>query len=185
MKKLMMAFAIASMAVCSQGSVVYWSFTDVAVNNASGNYFDTAKDLSGMTAYLILSSNWDSADVMTSLGKAEDSRPSTTWSKSVYNTGTKQAQFTTGTLNNPESTLATGDQTFKIIISDGKEYWSSADLTAKVVGTTSDPTYTVAKVQLSAATALTQADFTSVPEPTSALLMLLGVAGLALKRKVA
>ena len=187
MKKLLVIAAVALGAACSQGAMVYWSFTDAAANNPSKGwtYFDDAQNLTGMTAYLIAASDWDSSDVAGSLAKKQASAESSTWSKAVWNETAGSAQFQTGTIRSDGLSLATGTGSFYIVIADDSKYWASSELTGvSILDDGSIATdYTMAKVQLTNATSLTPGSFTAVPEPTSGLLMLLGVAGLALRRR--
>lgn len=189
MKKLLIIVAIAISAACANASMVYWSFTNSAINNSSKNppwtYFDTAQNLNGMTAYLISASDWDTSDVAASLGKAQDSRASSTWSKTTWNETAGQAVFQTGKLTAENLSLAVGTGDFYVVLADDSKYWASDKLTGVSIledGSIAT-TYTAAAVTLSAATALTPASFTAVPEPTSGLLMMLGLAGLVLRRK--
>ena len=189
MKKLLIVAAIGLAAFCSQASMVYWSFASSAANNATKDppwtYFDTAQDLNGVTAYLLTASDWDSSDVAGSLAKKQASAESSTWSKHSYDTTKQQAAFQTGKLQATGLSLATGTGDFYIIVSDGNQYWASSKIEGVSILADGDttPTYTTAAVSLTNATALTPASFTAVPEPTSGLLMLLGVAGLALRRR--
>ena len=75
---------------------------------------------------------------------------------------------------------------FAVVKSDGSQYAVSSAFTASeyVYDTTAKPPETSPGLATWKNTgALAYNDFKSVPEPTSAMLLLLGVAGLALKRK--
>ena len=182
MKKLMAMAAIIGIAAGAQASMVYWQFADLTSN---ATYFDTAQNLNGYTAYLVASADWDTANVATSLGKAQDSVASTDWAKNSY--ATPKAQFSINKRAAEGLSLTTGTGDFYIIFANGSDYWASDKLTGvSILEDGSIATdYTTAKISLSNATAITTSAMTaySVPEPTSGLLMLLGLAGLALRRR--
>lgn len=181
MKKLIIIAALALGASCSHASMVYWQMIDAAANT----YFSSAQDLNGMTAYLVASGDWDSDDVAASLGKAQASSASSTWSMKTYDTSSNKAQFNTGVLKAQGLSLTEGTGDFYIILADDSKYWASDKLTDVSILADGDisTSYKSAKVQLANATALTSSSFTAIPEPTSGLLMLLGMAGIALRRK--
>ncbi len=181
----MIITALALGASCTHASMVYWQLIDAAAST----YFSSAQDLNGMTAYLVASDDWDTADVATSLGKAQASAASSTWTAKTYDTANNKAQFNTGALAATGLSLTPGTGDFYIVLADDDQYWASDKVTGVSILADGDisTSYKAAKVQLANASAITPSAMTtyssSVPEPTSGLLMLLGVAGLALRRK--
>ena len=180
MKKIMFALAVGLIAIGVQANSVNWAFS----STASSTYYADSANLASSTAYLIQASDWT--------GKADDLSKavgSATWATSK-DTGTAR-QYKTANPVVSETTLAKGDYSFYVVLSDGSNYWASDAKTATVYepGST-DPNNKSISVQLSGATAVTTASLQSfsgggsgVPEPTSGLLLLVGGAMLALRRK--
>ena len=153
MKKIMVVLAVAICAVCANAATASWKLTAGNLKGASGG------DYTG-TFQLFASG----ADLASDLLVYQDS------GKSSYSkiTISDVAGFTIGE-----------EYDFYYVISDGGKQLTSEikKATAIAVGETAinwgnQATYTG-----------TADNWTAVPEPTSALLMVLGIAGLALKRK--
>ena len=186
MKKLMIAFAVVAMAACSQASMVYWQFADSC---NSEDYFPAVQNLNGYTAYLITADDWNAGDVAGSLQAAQASVASTDWKAKMY-TPPKTALFSIAKSQALNLDLDVGTESFYIVFADGDKYWASQELTGVTVledGSISTD-YTAAQITLSNATAIKTTDMKpmgDVPEPTSAMLLLLGVAGMALRRRLA
>ena len=191
MKKLMIACVAMAMAAAAQAASVSWTITNVYSPADT-----TAKVAAGsMSAWLFVTAN--STDVTTI---------KTTTLAAV------QAVLDTGDLTGLSGLAAahgTNAAAGNITGATGLDGFSSGTLTAFAVvvdstdlasaqnyflangGATKDVTFTSATGNKSLAfgsqATITQAAgaWTAVPEPTSGLLLLLGMAGLALKRKVA
>lgn len=170
MKKLMIIAALAFTASIAQAASVNWSIT-------SG----TAAQV-GFNVYLVaaIDSTWTSgADVAASAAE--------------LGTGTSGTVVKNGRVYNVAPTTASGDGItttsmanayFVLVQSDSATSYTyiSADLSANVFGET-DAAKETFSTTTAALVAGTSANFASVPEPTSGLLMLLGMAGLALRRR--
>ncbi len=162
--------ALAISASMAKAATVNWAITGGTAAQA------------GYTVYLVtaIDSSWASgADVAAAAAS--------------LGTGTSGVVAKSGRNYAIPATSATGDgittasmaNAYLVLVqsSDAKEFtYISTDLSANVFGETD-----AAKATFSTTTAAllagTSANFAAVPEPTSGLLMLLGVAGLALRRR--
>jgi len=178
MKKLMIALAVAASAVALNAASIDWQFSEMARDSAS------PYSLTGYTAYLFTQGTWNEA--------LAEGITADTFNSAVAN---KALEFTAGgTAPNTTSTWKTNKQTWTdesaesgcfyiVLVDSGKtEYKASTTLTATAYE--GKQTHTTASWALTVAnTPLKKTDFTAIPEPTSGLLLLLGMAGLALRRK--
>ena len=171
MKKLVVMFAVAAMAVCANAATFMWKL-------------QTGADYAGMNVYAL--SGTTAAAVLA----ACESNDASAWegvfsgASSVKVTGTNARAGTTGdTLG-----VADGDTLVWIIVdgsvAEGSKYWVVKDYTIPGSGTFDPPaTGTRYTATLTDQGVLGSGTFTAVPEPTSGLLMLVGLAGLALRRR--
>ncbi len=182
MKKLMMALAVVACATMAQAAVVAWSSTAVAFNGTKlGNH----------TVQLYLVGVGDAKDVLFDT-RTTLNTPPVNKGKLTSNTGSGQASY------DYNSTVAGGGFVNSTSGADlGREYY----MVITYNDGTKDYKYTSSAVASSglSSTSLGTVDFTFndtistkagakdawvvVPEPTSGLLMLLGFAGLALRRR--
>ena len=194
MKKLMIVAAAAVMAVSAQASKFSWGFMDeLYVENENV----PTGDLTGYTAYLVDAATWGAADKTSasSIGAALAQNIAMA-AYSDWNDGSEGYVPASGsdpaysyysynfaeTLNNQAA--ATGDNLQYVIVFDNGEKFGAID----VIGDIWDDGSTAygQKAFSAEGLSLDTATFTSygaVPEPTSGLLLLLGVAGLALRRR--
>ena len=188
MKKLMIAFAAIALAAGAQAAQFYWQFGNTAVNNPTQGwtYRTDGQQLTGYTLYVLNATAWDSTDVAGSLDKALVSSEISTENGWTINENPSVISYASGTKKVTGADLTVGS-TFDAIfvVSNGEKYWASDAVkgVSAMEDDSIDTGYKVAALQLQNASAIMQADMQAVPEPTSGLLLLLGVAGLALKRK--
>ena len=207
MKKLMIAAAVAMMAVASQAAAAAWS-TGRAYWSGVGNELSAAKDASGnnntrlsaeSTAYLFAgltlaqyetfttaASIWDAFDATTMTLKVKDAE-----GHDVAKAKTESGSFSSGKVNfSYKPTLNDGDYDYAVVIvthtTDNVVDAYSANAVAP--GGTTMGVVGYDKVALNwglkaAGDATVWQSVSDVPEPTSGLLLLLGVAGLALRRR--
>ena len=178
MKKLMFMLAAATMAACSQAASVDWTCTNV--KDGSGNaisgiaYFVNAATLSQSDAAAFTKAS----DWTTALSGAYS------WTPSTAGKYTAAAAVDNAKLGLSD---ATASQAYLVIfdtatITDASHYYMTEVKSFDTYAGTE-----TASVKWGSQSAASQAagawTSVNVPEPTSGLLMLLGMAGLALRRK--
>lgn len=187
MKKILaMCLAAGALTLTSNAAIVYWGVSDIV---AASYYNDTFADFSGKgwSASLILASDFDGT--LASMESAIETIDNGSWSKNVSD-GTKlQFQVQKHAVQSSDADLAAlvgKNAAFKVIISNGTQYWESDELTASVYADSfNEQTYESVYPSFTKDAGIKTADLQTfaVPEPTSGLLLLLGMAGLALRRR--
>lgn len=170
MKKVLIAVAALAMVFGVNAASVDWQVTGTA---ATENYI----------VYLVSS-------VATSYSTVADIATSAIDSATIAKKGTgTRATYTTGTKNSTNEKLSkTGDYYYVIVSGEDAttfNYVEAAGLASKVYDTSAQESSPGTFNTINAAGILAGSSGTigSVPEPTSGLLLLVGMAGLALRRK--
>ena len=180
MKKLIMLAAIAALAFAGQAASVDWKM-NVASKGAAWN---------GAGAY-VMAFNGSDYDAVIKLLTVDGSDNMATDLGAYALVGGGKSQFSVGnnrgtaTTSSASSTGVTGDKMFWVVFTEGSMdagkaiSWTAATDISEYdyeAGSPSPGSFTFTAVANSGTIA-------SVPEPTSAMLLVLGMAGLALRRK--
>ena len=190
MKKLMIALAVAAIAVASQAATVQWK-SGASIQGAdatqSGKFDGKALAANKFTMYVwdtLTKAEYDALDI------TSDSFY-TTWSAktdSAISKGVKASNATLGA--NAKNTAATDSTPYYAAIlftytdANGKDWYiaNKATVTTDSLGNGATLSNLAKNIGGGSGTAIT--GWTAVaPEPTSGLLLLIGVAGLALRRR--
>ena len=173
MRKLIVGIALIACALSAQATKVTWGLS-------AGNALDATKITTG-TMYLVYASDSTKIDWGAFEGQSSFDTTSITaagFDKTIDTFAYSSTSISKTSTITPATSGISGTQSFYVIcINDAKDYvaYSPTAQTAAI----STSTMTLGKTQLASAFSYTQA----APEPTSGLLLLLGVAGLALRRK--
>ena len=182
MKKLIVVLATVATAACAQAAQVKWQVSAGPVQFSLGLTDHNGDAFTG-TGYLILAADAATAAANLAndgtLGDVTTYGQNTTWN--AMTGGMDEGIASANTLS-AENAL-----TFAVVLlqEDGGDLWYKVSSPSDPVKPSTDLVGTPADVSLTAMTDFTGAwsSYSAVPEPTSGLLLLLGVAGLALRRR--
>ena len=181
MKKLMIALAVVAMGVAANAASYTWSTTGRLYDGA-----DTPEKITSGTAYLLFASALTQSDLVTAFAADAATAASTVSAKAV-STGTIGSNARIA--DTAFTSDVTSDQTAYFVVFNGDNMYVSITADAEYMavgesGITFASISTSSKVLNDVAAGYAGAGwYGAVPEPTSGLLMLLGMAGLALRRR--
>jgi hypothetical protein len=172
MKKLMIALVAVAMGFCAQAASINWFFS--WATDASG-----ADVTAGSKAYLMAVSAMSVADASAAFDAG------TFDTSTALDVGTIAVNSAKGAyVSQSVASSLEGSQTFYAILVNGDQY-AITDTVAATMKTIGDTVVAFYELSLEDGTSTIAWNKigTAVPEPTSGLLMLVGLAGLALRRK--
>ena len=170
MKKLMMALAVMAIAGMTQAASFKWTTQGLYAPNADGSV--------GTTMAAEATGTW-----LASISLYSDAACTTPIAGVTGNTGSTVNSMTSaiqGTFAGADFKFDNSTPYYAILELSYTTSAGTQTLTTDVVSTTLKGT---GNTTLSFQTAISNATWSAVPEPTSGLLMLLGMAGLALRRR--
>ena len=187
MKKLIIAACAVAFAAGVQAASITWG--------TSGAFYDTDGDAggwntvaAGTTAYFVFANSYAQADLVADFAAGTVNNAKLT----AINSGTVGADGTVAKVTGSSTTL-TGSQAAYVVLFEGTDHMFISDSLTKGINELMGSTYTFDESltgDIWADNGLATAGYSapgwysaSVPEPTSGLLMLLGMAGLALRRR--
>ena len=190
MKKLVIAAFAVAFAACAQAASITWG-TSGAFYDIVGEEGDWATVAEGTTAYFVFASAYSQSDLVADYAAGAADMTKLT----AINAGTIGADGTIAEVKGSSTTLS-GSQSAYIVLFDGAKNLFVSDSIALTIDELMGSTYTFEEAQTgdiwanngNASAGYQGAGWYSaaaVPEPTSGLLLLLGMAGLALRRKQA
>ena len=168
MKKLVIIASVALAAFISNAAQFRWQFTTTTAGDAGYN---------GSDVYMILAADYDSSKTLSLADITSAAK-----SKGTLTVGSMSGTTGPITVNDSWVTEGTDYSWYAIVVSGDKYYVSDTATVSTAVSDTGTPT-TGSFASKAALQTASNWHTMAVPEPTSALLMLFGMAGLALKRK--
>jgi len=196
MKKLMIALAVVACATMVQASSITWGLSTGRLYNGTGSTGSANYIAAETPVYLLVATaGFGQTDLVAAYAAAKGDSAKTLAAATTAGVLTTTAgEVASGRIGSVESTYsaggATAENVYFVIFGDKQMYLSSVE-TVEVnplatseheIAFSSQTDYSKA-LPGQASSYTGGAGWVAVPEPTSGLLMLLGMAGLALKRK--
>ena len=184
MKKLMFMLAAVAMAACAQAASVYWTCTYVA--KGAETYVDNG------LAFFVNAATLSQSDLLALEGKGASAINSALSGFYSYTGGSdgkysvaKADAVANATLGLSDAT--TGNQVYLVIfdtatVTDASKFYMTDVLTFDTLSGTETKAIKWGDQETASSAAGAWHSAAAVPEPTSGLLMLIGLAGLALRR---
>ena len=198
MKKLMIALGVAAVAVASQAATFKWSTSDKAYGpdaafaswapghysvGDNSDYVKTLMNTYGIAFTYDLAIKADAGEFVHSTGNLTDFSSNKIAQKGVSNSAFEPVTVADKTVTYSWEAVVTGTWKDK----DGNTWTMVSDTITGSKGYTKDSAYDVLETDPIAGWTITKSGGPTppepTPEPTSGLLLLLGVAGLALRRR--
>ena len=172
MKKLIIAAAVCAFAAVSQAATASWSFTE----EFAGTESDLV-NLNGYTAYLVAATDWNSSAVLDSVAKNIGSGSLMGGISDYYFYGAGEDSSIAAKYNDVSSA-------YMVLVSGDESKYAAYAVTGLVGHDLVNPvSFNLDASMVPGFSYVTTSDLQAIPEPTSGLLLLLGVAGLALRRR--
>ena len=190
MKKVIIALAAVAMGVAANAASVNWQASKGALYDGA----DTPAKITSGNAYLMfVTASYTQSDLVAAFAAADGDAAATLTAMGASGalaTGAASIGSSTSRPSGTSTYALTADATaYFVVFNDDKMYVSyTTDVLYDTVTGEGSATFgtslaSSSKTTLQAADGYSAAGWYAVPEPTSGLLMLLGMAGLALRRK--
>lgn len=187
MKKIMVMVVAAAMALAANATSVMWSASNVYQGWEGGT---ASAKAGGVVGYLFFANEISAADLTAALTGAEDAKYTMAEALAKGYTATTSTSAGKFLASSTPDTIAdsykgTSVSAYAVIFNagdvDDATYFYQTSAVTMTVPSTGDPTFAFGSQ--ATASAQTGSWTAVVPEPTSGLLMLVGLAGLALRRR--
>ena len=188
MKKILILGVVASLAMISQAASIAWNMNGMGLKDAEGNLGTLPAGGELVLVVMGAADGWDSATVIPTA--ASGSGTTTLVVNATTGRVTGKATFTYSADDTDSNLINNGDflalmfkdsegDLSKLVYTTGADAGKDVDASWEVSGLANNAT------SLTSKKIMATGNFAAVPEPTSGLLLLLGMAGLALRRKQA
>lgn len=178
MKKLIVAFAAIAMGVAAQAATTQWGSGTIASHSG----VNTAK---AVTMYIFDISSQEYAALAAKSGEELSKAIDTSYNKASADRSADTSAKKIASVSNTSATWSAGDSLYTaILFVDNTDKWVAGNVATITAPSSGSAQFKNLFTEYQGAVA-SGAVAWAIPEPTSGLLLLLGMAGLALKRKVA
>jgi len=189
MKKLMIALAVVGMAVASQAAAYNWTSGALKKNaDAKGGWTSTAITSGQVAGYLFVIDETTYNSLNSTVVKTVSDNVYAAYGSKLKDASATKSTGTTIALTDGVTTYGAGTTQYAALLyiltnSDGKFYIGNVGTMSMASAQNKTMSNMATNLNGGTGTSMTSVGWQAIPEPTSGLLLLLGVAGLALKRK--
>lgn len=190
MKKLIMMIAVVAAAVAANAATVTWGATKGYLYQAGS---DTVKVTSGTAYLMFVTTAFDQSDLVSAFAAAEGDSAATIAAMTASGalaTGAGTVGSNARIATTDSTYAMKGDMSAYFVVFNGDNMYISSAADVAYDSVSDSATFAFASQSTSskapaidASAGYTGAGWYAVPEPTSGLLMLVGLAGLALRRR--